>query len=201
LGWLVCLDREPFHGGLAMGRLNRIAVNAKKRSLSAPASSEGLFGCLRQPSDQSLVRSTVSVGTAPTLKRQRILLRFEAVRSLRCLRSVGVSKARRRRISSSMPSPSSFVLRRLRARSTGSPFFTFTPRMLIFFVGCILCKFFGRGLCAQLCNPSSSKPRGVSFSESEADEAGNGEGVAELLGFSFKELVDGDVWIFHESLL
>lgn len=75
--------------------------------------------------------SADSAGTAGAEfeKRQRTLLRLDAERSLRCLRSVGVSNARRRRISSRMPSESSLVLRRLRARSTGSPFFTVTPRM------------------------------------------------------------------------
>ena len=42
---------------------------------------------------------------------------------------------------------------------------------------------------------------GVSLSESEADEAGDGKGVAEFLAFEFKELIDGYFWVFHKALL
>jgi hypothetical protein len=90
---------------------------------------------INERSDQSTETSASAAG-AGVLKRQRILLRFEALRSLRWRRSVGVSKARRRRISSRMPSLSSLVFSRLSARSTGSPFFTVTPRMR-FFLGWI----------------------------------------------------------------
>lgn len=86
--------------------------------------------CWNQSADASA--STAGVGV---LKRQRSLFRLDALRSLRWRRSVGVSKARRRRISSKMPSVSSLVFSRLSARSTGSPFLTITPRMCSVLVG------------------------------------------------------------------
>ncbi len=39
------------------------------------------------------------------------------------------------------------------------------------------------------------------FAESEADEAGDGDGIAEFLAFLFEEFGDGDVGIFYEALL
>ena len=75
---------------------------------------------------------TAAAGISSLLvKRHLTLLRLLAERALRRFSSMGLSKARRRRISSRIPSVSSLVLRRLRARSIGSPLRTVTERMIM----------------------------------------------------------------------
>ena len=95
------------------------------------------FACLNEnfPERVDIYASTAGVtavaGISSLLvKRHLTLLRLLAERALRRFSSMGLSKVRRRRISSRIPSVSSLVLRRLRARSIGSPLRTVTERMI-----------------------------------------------------------------------
>src|SRR6516225_2798000 len=75
------------------------------------------------------------------LKRNFALARLALALALRRDFCVGVSKARSRRTSSMIPSASSLLLRRLRARSIGSPLRTMTSGIVMFPLADGLVKF------------------------------------------------------------
>jgi len=81
-----------------------------------------LFPSEREMSQPSLEPVEVAFAGVLRVKRNLFLLRFALERALRLSFWAGVSKERRRRISSMIPSVSILLLRRLRARSIGSPF-------------------------------------------------------------------------------
>lgn len=89
----------------------------------------GFFGNWDRLRDQAVGGASFSLALG-IMKRKRILPRLAVARALRLRRSLAVSWLRRRRTSSRMPSISSLVLRRLRARSTGSPLRTWTSGIL-----------------------------------------------------------------------
>lgn len=125
--------RGPEPAAKKVKRTHRCAHH--KKSVGPPDAQAGLrrrFSRTKGIQASGVAGVTAAAGISSLfVKRHLTLLRLLAERALRRFSSMGLSNARRRRISSRMPSVSSLVFRRFRARSIGSPLRTVTERMIL----------------------------------------------------------------------